>query len=73
MDGPGFVGNSTIIEFGGRPDSPDCEHPALRPCWDETPEHGLAGFITSYWCDTCGTPFTPAEAEQVRLQRRRAA
>jgi hypothetical protein len=72
MDEPDFGREPVSIRAGGIPDSPDCAHPTLRPCWEEAPE-GAVGLITSYWCDVCGTPFTPDEADEVRRARRVAA
>ena len=73
MDEPAFERPPIDIRPGGVPDSPDtCVHATLRPCWEEGRE-GIAGLVTSFWCDVCGTPFTLAEAEEVRRLRRAAA
>ena len=48
------------VELGGLPDSPACPHEELRPVWADrsTDTRGASG----YWCEACGTPFTPTEA-----------
>jgi hypothetical protein len=61
--------------IGGVPDAPPCVHAKLLPCWDGVaPEHhGLEATATSFWCEACGTPFTPFEAARLRQMRRERA
>src|SRR5262245_22567929 len=61
--------------IGGVPDAPPCPHEKLLPCWDgvEPHQHGLESTATSFWCEACGTPFTPFEAAQLRRLHATAA
>lgn len=56
---------TTTADLGGYPDSPTCPHDELRPVWGRERARRPSG----YWCEACGTPFTPTEAALVGALR----
>ena len=44
----------------------ECLHGELAPRWDNAADMGKYDAVSSYTCNSCGTSFTPAEAEEIQ-------
>lgn len=43
-----------------------CTHKALAPRWEDPDDMGVDDKATSWYCQSCDTSFTPAEAAELR-------
>lgn len=48
--------------------TPECAHGALVPRWDNAADMGKADRVSHYYCEGCGSTFSPAEAEHIRIE-----
>lgn len=52
-------------EYTGPP--PVCGHATLVPRWDSAEDMGKTGKVSVYRCESCLEDFSPADAEQIRI------